>query len=174
MGLSGSFVGGRRGVAADHLPARPSGEAHQVGLLASGGEEVVAEGGTQHVGVYLGNAGLATSSLHHLADPASGKRPFATKPQLGTSGLRVTVSSPQVAVHRLQGLGTHRHRSMLPTFAAHMDHLETSEIEFGEGKPCGLGESGPGVEVEADESGVATVIEDGARGGGEQLSQILD
>src|ERR671918_2969485 len=58
MRLPGPLIGGARAVAAQHLTALPSRQAHQVALVAALGQPGVGERVAQHVGVEAVDAGL--------------------------------------------------------------------------------------------------------------------
>ena len=67
--ISRPFVCGRRGVALEHLPAAPAGQAHQVAFVATLGEPRVGKGVAELVRMYLAETSLFAAAAHHLKDP---------------------------------------------------------------------------------------------------------
>jgi hypothetical protein len=51
VGLAGAGVGGRGAIAGEHLAGAPTGDAHQIHLVAAGAEPLVGEGVAEHVRV---------------------------------------------------------------------------------------------------------------------------
>src|SRR5207248_2678800 len=82
VGRPGPVTGGTGGVAGEHRPAAPAGQAHEVLALAAVGQPAVGEGVAQLVGVDVAEARLGSPAPHHLADAVGGQRALRPEPQL--------------------------------------------------------------------------------------------
>ncbi len=67
-----ALVGGARAVAGEHVPAAPTGEAHEVALVAACVQPRVSEGVPEDVRVKVGDTGLDSPPLDHLGDGGVG------------------------------------------------------------------------------------------------------
>ena len=82
MGVPSPLRCGARPVAINHCSASPSGQPHQVALLAPRAEPGVREGVPEQMHKHLGfEPSLGCSSLQHLIDPISAQAPAGAEPK---------------------------------------------------------------------------------------------
>src|SRR5438309_1000368 len=98
VGVPGPFVGGAGGVAGEHVPAPPAGQAHEVAFVAAGGEPGVGEGVAELVGVDAAEAGPLAPALEHGGQARFVEAAPALDPQPGLLGVGVAAAEAQVAV----------------------------------------------------------------------------
>jgi hypothetical protein len=79
--FAGAGVGGRGAIALEHLAGPPTGDPHEVGLVAAHAQPLVGEGVAELVGMQVRNAGLLPATLEQVADAVLGERAALAEPQ---------------------------------------------------------------------------------------------
>jgi hypothetical protein len=86
VGISGTRIGGRGAVAGQHLAGPPARDPHEVDFGAAGAQPLVGEGMAGHMGVQVGDTGLAGAAVEQIPQPGDGEGPTPADPQ----GLKVS------------------------------------------------------------------------------------
>jgi site-specific recombinase XerD len=168
-----SSLGGRSpGVAVDHGAGLPSGNQHQLVLVAALGQPARGEGVPKLVRVHFRQPRRSGAVVDDLIDPRGGHGPVAADPEVGQMGEPMLLPSPQVAVERLGGLAADRERPGAAALAEHPHH-PLVQVNVVQRHADTLGAAHAGIDQQQDDGGVAPAGEVAALAGLEESNQLL-
>src|SRR6266542_9647 len=159
VSFAGAALGGGLGVAVDHLPGLPAGEAHEVAFVAAGGEPGVGEAVPELVGVEAGEPDARAAVGDDLEQARGGHGAGAADPQGGQMGERVAGAQAEVAVESQGGLAAEGDGTRAAALAEDDRDLVVEVEVVGEHDAGGLGHPDAGVDEQPDDRGVAAVGE---------------
>jgi hypothetical protein len=124
------------------------------------------------VGVQVRETSLVAAAFQHLRQPRGRQPALLAQPQPVKVRLRVTGTSPQVAVQRQCGRAAERQRPLPAALAQHQQHVQV-EVHVRKPEAGELAAAGAGVQQQRDDGGISAGLEALAGASRQQPAQAV-